>query len=50
MSVNVPGMYFAGTLAHGKDWKRAAGGFIHGFRYTARALHRILEAKYEGAR
>ena len=47
-SVNVPGMYFAGTLAHGKDWKRASGGFIHGFRYTARALHRILEAKYEG--
>ena len=47
-SVNVPGMYFAGTLAHGKDWKRASGGFIHGFRYTARALHHILEAKHEG--
>jgi hypothetical protein len=31
-SINVPGMYFCGTLAHGKDWKRAAGGFIHGFR------------------
>lgn len=31
-STNVPGMYFCGTLAHGKDWKRAAGGFIHGFR------------------
>lgn len=46
-SVNVPGMYFCGTLAHGKDWKRAAGGFIHGFRYTARALHHILEVKYE---
>ena len=40
-------MYFCGTLSHGKDFKRAAGGFIHGFRYTARALHRILEVKYE---
>jgi hypothetical protein len=31
-SVNVPGMFFAGTLSHGKDHLRAAGGFIHGFR------------------
>jgi len=46
-SVNIPDMYFCGTLSHGKDFKRAAGGFIHGFRYTARALHRILEVKYE---
>ena len=33
-SVNVPGMYFAGQLGHGKDYKRSAGGFIHGFRYV----------------
>ena len=31
-SINVPGMYFAGQLAHGKDFRRSAGGFIHGFR------------------
>lgn len=43
-SVNVPGLFFAGALAHSLDWKRSAGGFIHGFRYTARALHRILVA------
>ena len=48
-STNVPGLYFAGTLSHGKDFKRASGGFIHGFRYTARALHRILAKKYFGA-
>ena len=47
-SVNVPGMYFAGVLGHGKDYRRSAGGFIHGFRYTSRALFRILCAKYEG--
>jgi hypothetical protein len=46
-SVNVPGMYFGGVLGHGKDFKRSAGGFIHGFRYTARALFRTLSAKYE---
>jgi hypothetical protein len=42
-SVNVPGLFLVGTLAHAVDHKRASGGFIHGFRYTARALHRILE-------
>lgn len=26
---------------HGKDYKKSAGGFIHGFRYTARALVRM---------
>jgi hypothetical protein len=44
-SANVPGLYFAGTLAHGKDHLKSAGGFIHGFRYTTRALFRILETK-----
>jgi thioredoxin reductase len=42
-SANVPGLFFAGALAHANDFKRASGGFIHGFRYTARALHRFLE-------
>lgn len=46
-SINVPGLYFAGALAHGKDFKRSAGGFIHGFRYTAKALFRIFEVKYQ---
>ena len=42
-STNVTGMYFAGGLAHAADFKKSSGGFIHGFRYTARALHRIIE-------
>lgn len=46
-SVNVPGLYFAGTVAHGPDWRQAAGGFIHGFRYTAKALARILNSKID---
>ena len=37
-SVNTPGLFFAGALGHGLDWRKSSGGFIHGFRYTARAL------------
>ncbi|MGW0433376.1 NAD(P)-binding domain-containing protein [Micromonospora sp. NPDC003197] len=45
-SVNVPGMYFAGTLSQERDFKRSTNGFIHGFRYAVRALHKILERRY----
>lgn len=45
-SINVPGLYFAGSLAHGKDRGRAVGGVIKGFRHTATALFHILETKY----
>jgi thioredoxin reductase len=47
-STNVPGMYFAGTLTHARDYKKTTSGFIHGFRYNVRALHRMLEKKYHG--
>jgi hypothetical protein len=46
-STNVPGLYFAGTITHGNDKGKSAGGFIHGFRYTARALSRIFLATPE---
>ncbi len=45
-SVNVPGLYFAGTLTQSLDFKRGTNGFIHGFRYGVRALHRILEERH----
>ena len=41
----VPGMYAAGTLTHSLDFRKSAGGFIHGFRYTSRALFRLLEER-----
>jgi thioredoxin reductase len=47
-STNVSDLYFAGTLMQVRDFKRATSGFIHGFRYGVRALHHILEQKYEG--
>ena len=48
-SINVPNLFFAGQLAHGKDHLRSAGGFIHGFRYTARNLFRMLQARHNTA-
>ena len=45
-SVNVPGLYFAGTLTQQRDFKKSTSGFIHGFRYGARALHRILNRRH----
>jgi thioredoxin reductase len=47
-SVNVPGLYFAGTLTQSLDFKRSTNGFIHGFRYGVRALYRILEERHHG--
>lgn len=46
-SVNVPGLYFAGTLTQQLDFKRGTNGFIHGYRYGARALHRILGSRHD---
>eukprot|EP01050_Picozoa_sp_SAG11_P007710 SAG11_NODE_652_length_7925_cov_3.950166_8_plen_82_part_00 len=31
-SVNVEGLFVAGAASHGRDHRRGAGGFIHGFR------------------
>ncbi|RSM71868.1 pyridine nucleotide-disulfide oxidoreductase [Kibdelosporangium aridum] len=47
-STNVPGLYFAGTMMQVRDFKKSTSGFIHGFRYTVKALHRILEHKNHG--
>ncbi len=47
-STNVPDLYFAGTLMQTRDYKKSTSGFIHGFRYCIRALHRMLERKFHG--
>ncbi|MFI9006013.1 FAD-dependent oxidoreductase [Actinosynnema sp. NPDC053489] len=47
-STTVPGLYFAGTLTQQRDFKKSTNGFIHGFRYGVRALHRILAARHHG--
>lgn len=33
-SKTMPGVFVAGTASHSLDWRKSAGGFIHGFRYT----------------
>lgn len=48
-SVNIPNLYFAGTLMQVRDYKQSTCGFIHGFRYAVRALHRMLECRYHDA-
>ncbi|HTJ69647.1 MAG TPA: NAD(P)-binding domain-containing protein [Actinospica sp.] len=47
-SVNVPGLFFAGTLTQQLDYRNSTSGFIHGFRYGARALARVLDERYHG--
>jgi thioredoxin reductase len=47
-SVNVPGLYFAGTITQSRDYRKSTSGFIHGFRYGARSLHHILEQRHHG--
>ncbi|XP_053577354.1 FAD-dependent oxidoreductase domain-containing protein 2 isoform X3 [Bombina bombina] len=40
------GLFVVGTASHAIDFRQSAGGFIHGFRYTARAAHRLMEKRY----
>ncbi|XP_048448900.1 FAD-dependent oxidoreductase domain-containing protein 2, partial [Rhincodon typus] len=47
-SESLPGMFIIGTAGHSIDYRKSAGGFIHGFRYTARAVHHLLEHRYHG--
>ncbi|MFI0486729.1 NAD(P)-binding domain-containing protein [Actinomadura sp. 9N215] len=49
-SVNVPGMFFAGTLMHARDYRRTMSGFVHGFRYNVRFLADLLLGRNGGQR
>nr|VFJ73126.1 MAG: Pyridine nucleotide-disulphide oxidoreductase [Candidatus Kentron sp. FW] len=48
-SVNVPDMYFAGTVTQQRDYKKTTSGFIHGFRYNVRTLFHYLAQRYHDA-
>ncbi|KAM4650535.1 FAD-dependent oxidoreductase domain-containing protein 2 [Discoglossus pictus] len=41
-----PGLFVVGTASHAIDFRKSAGGFIHGFRYTARSVHYLTEYRY----
>ena len=32
----------AGVVSHSLDWRKSAGGFIHGYRYTGIYLEIVL--------
>jgi thioredoxin reductase len=46
-SANVDGLYFAGTVAQHRDFRRSSSAFIDGFRYNLRALASILTERYD---
>nr|VFJ62531.1 MAG: Pyridine nucleotide-disulphide oxidoreductase [Candidatus Kentron sp. DK] len=48
-SVDVPELFFAGTVTQQRDFKKTTSGFIHGFRYNVRALFHYLEQRYHDA-
>jgi hypothetical protein len=35
---DVEDLYIAGGASHGPDFRKSAGGFIHGFRYTGEEM------------
>ncbi|CAG5897420.1 unnamed protein product [Menidia menidia] len=45
---NTPNLFVLGTASHSRDYRASAGGFVHGFRYTVRAVHRVLEHRNHG--
>lgn len=47
-SANIKSLHYAGTLQHGRDFKRSGGGVLHGFRYSSMALARILLSEVKG--
>lgn len=44
---SVPDLFCLGAVMEGRN-RRSPTGFIHGYRYTVRALFRMLEDRYEG--
>eukprot|EP01065_Artemidia_motanka_P038481 TRINITY_DN47334_c0_g1_i1.p1 TRINITY_DN47334_c0_g1~~TRINITY_DN47334_c0_g1_i1.p1 ORF type:complete len:630 (+),score=169.13 TRINITY_DN47334_c0_g1_i1:46-1890(+) len=48
-SANVSGLFFAGNLMHSRDYRRSSGGFIHGFRYLAKALPHVIALRLRQA-
>ncbi len=44
-AIGLPGLYFAGALSHGRDYRKHTSGFIHGFRYDVRLLADLLTGR-----
>ena len=46
-AVNVAGLFFAGTIAQARDFRRAGSAFVDGFRYNVRTLVRLLSERMQ---
>lgn len=46
-SVNVPDLFFAGTIMQQRDFKKSTSGFVHGFRYAVRSMFHLLLNRYQ---
>ena len=44
-SVNVPNMFFVGTLMQSRDYRKTMSAFIHGFRHNIESLVSILDKR-----
>eukprot|EP01084_Bolivina_argentea_P087388 157834_1 len=44
---NVANLFFVGCLMHDIDYKKSAGGFIHGYRYYIKALYSSLIDQFQ---
>lgn len=40
--------WYAGALMHAQDYRRSAGGFIHGYRYLVRAQFKFFMQRHHG--
>ena len=47
-SVNVPNLFFAGTLMQSRDFQRSSSAFIDGYRYNIRTLDSFLGERFHG--
>lgn len=47
-SINVPDLFFIGTLMQARDYHKSFSAFIHGFRYNVRSLGHMLDQRYHG--
>ena len=46
--ISSPDIFLTGAASHSLDYRKSAGGFIHGFRYTSKALWHHLEWRNHG--
>ncbi len=44
-SVNIPNLYFIGTIMQQRDFKKKQSGFVHGFRFNVEFLYKYLMQK-----